>query len=66
MDYQKTLRSFLLGLSGAAGTYLVQYLSTTDLGPTVTPLVAAFLPVAVDIVRRWWNQPTSTPPGIVQ
>lgn len=47
------VRSFLLGLSGVAGTYLTQWLSGQDFGPTLTPLVAAGLPVLVNALQKW-------------
>lgn len=65
MDYQKLLRSFLLGLSGVVGTYVVQFLSAADFGPLWTPLIAAGLPVAVNAVRQWLasRQKRSSPPA---
>lgn len=74
MDLQRLTKklgvSFLLGLSGVVGTYIVQWLSTLDLGPTWTPLLAAGLPVLVNAVREWWTAkvlPTddSTNPPVV-
>jgi len=64
MDFQKLLRSFLLGFSGVVGTYLVQFLSAADFGPLWTPLFAAGLPVVVNAVRQWLasrQKPTDPP-----
>lgn len=62
--YRKLLRSFLLGLSGVVGTYVVQFRSAADFGPLGTPLIAAGLPVVVNAVRQWlasFQKPTDPP-----
>lgn len=52
-------RSFALGLSGVVGTYLLQWLSTADFGPTWTPLLAGLLPVVVN----WARMQIPSPPA---
>lgn len=46
------VRSFLLGLSGVVGTYLTQWLSGQDFGPTLTPLLAGFIPVIINAIQK--------------
>lgn len=53
-------RSFALGLSGVVGTYLLQWFSTADFGPTWTPLLAGLLPVLVNWARL--QVPAPPPP----
>lgn len=56
MQPDKLARSFVLGLSGVVGAYVVQFLASADLGPYLTPLVAAMTPVAVNYVRMLWSK----------
>lgn len=56
MQTDKLARSFVLGLSGVVGAYVVQFLASADLGPYLTPLVAAMTPVAVNYFRMQWEK----------
>ncbi len=45
-------KSFLLGLSGVIATYVIQFFSSTDFGPSWTPILAAGIPVLVNAVLK--------------
>lgn len=58
------VKSFLLGASGALTTYMLEWVAATDFG-TLTPLIAAGVPVLVNAIHKsaqdWLQKPADPP-----
>ena len=56
----KHLKSFLLGLTGVVGTYVLQWASNEDFG-IYTPIVATMIPVIVNSIIKSINDQLNGP-----
>lgn len=46
-------RGALIAGTGAVALYILGALGTIDFGSAITPIVAALIPILVNIVREW-------------
>lgn len=50
---KKIGRGALIAGTGAIALYILGALGAIDFGSTITPIVAALIPILVNIVREW-------------
>ena len=49
----KILKGALIAGTGTAALYILKAISSMDFGSSWTPIVAALVPIGVNIVREW-------------
>ena len=55
-DLQKVGKGALVAGAGAVLFYLFEALPQVDFGKTWTPILVAFLSIAANLFRKWWNE----------
>jgi len=50
---QKILRGSIIAGTGAVALYILGAIQAIDFGSTITPIVAALVPVLVNAIREW-------------
>lgn len=49
----KILKGAIIAATGTAGLYILEAAGKIDFGDSITPIVAAVIPVLVNAIREW-------------